>query len=242
MKTTKLRSFAVIAIALSIVSATALAIPANAATATDTAHYITINATGSTSVVPDAVRINATVSVLGASSKLALADASKASAAVRAALVANKVSAKDFSTQSITVYPEYTYPANSNPVISGYRASQSFNIVVRATATAGDVVDSIIEAAGDNVQINGVSPFVSDDAKATITARTAAIAQAKAKAKAYTKLLGIKLGKVIYVEESSTPIAYPIYGMTAKADGVATQVDLGEQKVTVSVTVRWAIS
>jgi len=242
MKLKKLRSIAATTIPLSLVSATALAIPANAATATDTAHYITISATGSTSVVPDAVRINATVSVLGTSSKAALTAASITSGAVRAALVANKVSTKDFSTQSITVYPEYTYPANANPVISGYRATQSFNIVVRATATAGDVVDAIIAAGADNVQINGVSPFVSDDAAATITARTSAIAQAKAKAKSYTKLLGIKLGKVIYVEESSTPISYPMYSMTAKADGVATQVDLGEQKVTVSVTVRWAIS
>ncbi len=237
MKTTKLRSFAAIAIALSLVSGVGLAMPASAA---DTAHYITINATGSTSVVPDAVRINATVTVLGTTSKLALADASKTSAAVRAALVANKVSTKDFSTQSITVYPEYTYPANSTPVISGYRASQSFNIVVRKTATAGDVVDAIVEAGGDNVQIGGVSPFVSDDAKATTSARYSAIY--KAKAKAYASLLGIKLGKVIYIEESSSPISYPIMYASAKADGVATQVDLGEQNVTVSVTVRWSIS
>ncbi len=239
MKTTKLRSFAAIAIALSLVSGVGLAMPASAA---DTAHYITINATGSTSVVPDAVRINATVTVLGTTSKLALADASKTSAAVRAALVANKVSTKDFSTQSITVYPEYSYPANSTPVISGYRASQSFNIVVRKTATAGDVVDAIVEAGGDNVQIGGVSPFVSDDAKATTSARYSAIYKAKAKAKAYASLLGIKLGKVIYIEESSSPISYPIMYASAKADGVATQVDLGEQNVTVSVTVRWSIS
>ena len=239
MKLKNSRTFVISAIALSLFAGAGLAVPASAAeTAT---HYITISATGSTSVVPDAVRINANVSVVGATSKEALASASTSSAAVRAVLVANKISKKDFSTQSITVYPEYTYPANSNPVISGYRASQSFNIVVRATATAGDVVDAIVEAGGDNVQINGVSPFVLDNSKATVSARAAAVKSAKAKAKTYASLLGIKLGKIIFFEESSTPTYYPMYAAAAKADGMATQVDLGEQKVTVSVTIHWAL-
>ena len=39
-----------------------------------------------------------------------------------------------------------SYLDNSNPVISGYRASQSFSITVRAAATAGAVVDAIVDA------------------------------------------------------------------------------------------------
>ena len=52
----------------------------------------------------------------------------------------------------------------------------------------------------------------------------------------------MKLGRVIYLDETSTPVAYPIYTATAKADNAETVVDLGEQKVSVSVTVRWAIA
>lgn len=94
---------------------------------------------------------------------------------------------------------------------------------------------------GDNLQVNGASPFVLDNDKATETARASAVKNAKAKAASYAKLLGVKLGKVIYLDEPSTPTPYPVYGMTAKADDAATQIDLGEQKVTVSVTVRWSI-
>ena len=191
---------------------------------------------------PDAVRINATVSVVGASSKSALATASTTSSAVRAALIANKVGAKDIATQSVTVYPEYSYPQDgTKPVLTGYRASQSFEIVVRAASTAGAVVDAIVDAGTDNLQVNGVSPFVLDNNKATEKARTYAVGRAKAKASSYAKLLGIKLGRVIYLDESSSPTSYPIYSMAAKADSAATVIDLGEQKVTVSVTVRWAI-
>ena len=237
MKLKPFRTIAALVIAISLIGGAAVAVPASAA---DT-RYITISATGTTTVVPDAVRINATVSVLGSSSKGALSTAGTTSNAVRAALTANKVGTKDIATQSITVYPEYSYPANGTQTLSGYRATQSFDITIRAASTAGAVVDAIVEAGGDNLQVNGVSPFVLDNNKATETARAYAVGRAKAKAASYAKLLGIKLGRVIYLDETSTPSSYPIYATAAKADSAATVVDLGEQKVSVSVTVRWAI-
>ena len=238
MKLNRIRTIAALVIAISLIGGAGLAMPASAA---DT-RYITISATGTTTVVPDAVRINATVSVLGTTSKSALATSATTSSAVRAALTANKVATKDIATQSVTVYPEYSYPQDGGkPVLTGYRASQSFDITIRSASTAGAVVDAIVEAGGDNVQINGVSPFVLDNNKATEKARAYAVGRAKAKAASYAKLLGIKLGRVIYLDETSTPSSYPIYTTAAKADSAATVVDLGEQKVSVSVTVRWAI-
>ena len=237
MKLNQIRTTIAAVIVLALISGVGLAVPASAA---DT-RYITISATGTTTVVPDAVRINATISVLGTTSKGALSSAGITSTAVRSALTTNKVATKDVATQSITVYPEYSYPASGTPALSGYRATQSFEITIRSTTTAGVVVDAIVEAGGDNIQVNGVSPFVLDSDKATETARTAAVKKAKAKAASFAKLLGVKLGRVIYLDETSTPTAYPIYTATAKADSAETVVDLGEQKVTVSVTVRWSI-
>ena len=237
MKLNRFRSIMVTVMAITLISGVGLARPANAADS----RYITVSATGTATVVPDAVRINATVSVLGTTSKGALSSAGATSTAVRSALTASKVATKDVATQSITVYPEYSYPASGTPTLSGYRATQSFDITIRNAATAGAVVDAIVEAGGDNLQVNGVSPFVLDSDKATETARTAAVKKAKSKAASYAKLLGVKLGRVIYLDESSTPTAYPIYTATAKADSAATVVDLGEQKVSVSVVVRWAI-
>ena len=177
MKLNRIRAAVAAVIALTLISGVGLAVPASAA---DT-RYITISATGTTSVVPDAVRINSTVSVLGTTSKGALGTASKTSSAVRAALTANKVATKDIATQSITVYPEYSYPASGTPNLSGYRATQSFDITIRSATTAGVVVDAILEAGGENLQVNGVSPFVLDSNKATETARTAAVKRQKQK-------------------------------------------------------------
>ena len=238
MKSTKLRMITILSLSIALIGAVGLSAPANAA---DT-RYITIRATGSTNVVPDAVRITATVSVIGKTSKEALASAGTTASAVRKALTANKIATKDLATQSLSVYPEYTYPANATPVLSGYRASQGFDITVRAAVTAGAVIDAIVAAGGDNLQVNGASPFVLDNDKATETARASAVKNAKVKAASYVKLLGVKLGKVIYLDETSTQSAYPVFGVSAKAEDVATQIDLGEQKVTVSVTVRWSIN
>lgn len=240
MKTKIFGRIAILSIAISLIGGAALAMPATAANSN--ARYITISATGTTTVVPDAVRINATVTALAKTSKEALAASSTTATAIRKALTANKVASKDVATQSVTIYPEYAYPQNETPVLTGYRASQSFSITIRAATTAGAVVDAIVLAGGDSLQLNGVSPFVLNDDKATDIARTNAVKRAKAKAASYARLLGVKLGKVIYLDESSSPSNYPIYTSTAKDEGSATQIDLGEQKVSVSVTVRWSIS
>ena len=68
MKLNRIRTAVAAVIALTLISGVGLAVPASAA---DT-RYITISATGTTTVVPDAVRINATVSILGTTSKGAI--------------------------------------------------------------------------------------------------------------------------------------------------------------------------
>jgi len=205
-----------------------------------TSRYITVNAQGSIKVVPDAVRISATSTNVAATSKEALAATAKTSAAVRAAILAAKIDKKDISTPSISVNPEYKYDNNTSTLI-GYRASQSFNIVVRAADTAGSVIDDIVAAGGDSVQLNGATPFVLDNTKATTAARTAAVKSARAKAASYATLLGVKLGKVTYLIENSSPTPYVPVMAVAKAESDATVIDLGEQEVSVSVTVKWSL-
>jgi uncharacterized protein YggE len=240
MKTTTKRNITVLSIALALVAGI-VAMPA-ATAATSPSRYVTITADGSVKVVPDAVRMNATVSIISGTSKEAQAQVSKTSAAVRAALVAAQIEKKDIATQSITVYPEYNYTQEAGSKLIGYRSSQSFAIIIRNAANAGDIVDSVVAAGGDNLQINGVTPFVLDSTKAAESARAVAVKNAKAKAASYAKLLGVKLGKVTYIVENYAPASYPVQIALGKAeDAMSTVVDLGQQDVTVSVTVRWAL-
>jgi len=240
MKLTSKQNIALVSVALILAGGIA-SMPVASAT-TSASRYVTITADGSVKVVPDAVRMNATVTVIAGTSKEAQAQVSTTSAAVRAALVAAQIDKKDIATQSITVYPEYNYTQEAGSKLIGYRSSQSFAIVIRNAANAGDIVDSVIAAGGDNLQINGVTPFVLDSTKAAESARAVAVKNAKSKAASYAKLLGVKLGKVTYIVENYAPASYPVQTMLGKTqDSMSTVVDLGQQDVTVSVTVRWAL-
>ena len=204
-------------------------------------RYITVKAQGTVKVVPDAVRINATATNLASTNKDALSATSKTAAAIRAALKTAKIDSKDIATTSITTFPEYKYGNDGTTTLLGYRATQSFTITVKAANTAGALVDSLVAAGGDSVQINGVSPFVLDSTKATESARAIAVKNAKSRALSYAKLLGVSLGKVNYLTEDSSPVPpAPIFA-TAKSEADATVVDLGQQDVTVAITVQWSL-
>jgi uncharacterized protein YggE len=223
---------------LVIASIAGLIAPSANAAAT---RYITVSAQGTIKVTPDAVRLNATVSAVAATSKDALAAANKTATAVRATLKAAKIDTKDISTQSVTVYPEYKYANDGTSTQIGYRGSQSFTIVIRAAVTAGSIVDSLIAAGGDNLQINGATPFVLDSSKSLDAARAAAVKSAKSKAISYATLIGAKLGAVNYLVENSAPTNYTPVMAVAKAESDATVIDLGQQDVTISITVQWAL-
>jgi len=229
------------AIALLMLSLAGLSLsPATAATDTS-AKGITVSATGTVKVTPDTVRLSATISSLAATNKEALAKANESASTFRTVLLAAKIATKDIKTQSFSVSPEYNYTQDKGQVLLGYRASQSSEVIIRDEKNAGPIIDAIIVASGDGLVINSVSPFVLETTKATTAARAAAVKTAKTKASAYAKLLGIRLGKVAYLNENSSPVyTGPVYAM-AKDSVAATQIDLGQQEITVTVEVRWNI-
>jgi len=222
---------------LAIITAISLAPSASANT-----RHITVTGTGTATVAPDAVRFLASVSILDATNKAALSNANKSSSAIREALKANGIESKDIKSSSLTVYPEYNYSQDKGQELMGYRATQSFTIVIRKAASAGEVIDVVVNAGGDPLQITGVVPFLSKDSAAAAAARKAAVADAKSRAISYASALGQRLGRVIYLNEITAPTYnFPVIGVE-KAASDATQIDLGPTEVTVTVNVRWALN
>jgi len=103
-------------------------------------------------------------------------------------------------------------------------------------------VDSVVGAGGDAIQINGVTPFIVDPTKASASARADAVKRAKAKAISYASLMGVKLSRVNFLVENSAPNSYPPMLAMAKSDAGATVIDLGQQDVSVSITIQWALA
>jgi|GEM_PF-211942 len=205
---------------------------------------ITVQATGVALAVPDAVNLSLTVSALADSSEAALARVADAADNVRSAIKDGGVDEKDIATLTVSVYPEYTYPAAGGQTLVGYRASQSFAVVVHKADTAGSVVDAVVAAGGNAVQINGATPVLLETSDSAKKARADAIDNARAKAEDYAKLMGVDLGDVISITEISAPISsLPNKSdMAGSESSAAIKIDLGEQQVTVTIEVRWGLN
>jgi len=206
------------------------------------AQGITVQATGTADVVPDAVQISLAVSVLAETNDVALAQASASADVVRETLLDMKIDEADFATQGLSVNPEYTYTEAEGQKIVGYRATQIFDVLVRDAANAGAVIDAVISKGGANVSVNSTYPVVNDATSGSVAAREDAVANARAKAEAYAELLGVKLGDIVYLTEINAPTNVVVAKSSdAMAEGAATQIDLGTQEVTVTVEVRWKL-
>jgi uncharacterized protein YggE len=235
------RAIAIALAFISLIGVVTLGIgPAQAA---EPDRHVTVTGVGTINVVPDAVRFYPSVTALANKSSEALATASKTASAVRAALRNAGIATKDIKSSNLSVYPEYNYTQDRGSVIVGYRATQSFTVVIRKADIAGKVVEDVVNAGNENVTINGIVPFITKGSAAMEDARAAAVADARSRAASYAKLLGTSLGKVVYLQENSAPsYSFPRLGMAKAEDGSTPQIDLGEEEVSVSITVRWALN
>lgn len=204
---------------------------------------ITVQATGTADVQPDSVRLSISVSVLAETNDIALEQAAEAADVVRNVLLGQQIAEADIATQTLTVNPEYTYTETEGQKIVGFRASQVFDVLVRDGSNAGDIIGDVISEGGASVSINSVTPVIDDATAGAITAREDAVKKARAKAEAYADLLGVELGKVVYLTEISSPTNVVIGAKSdVMAEGAAPIIDLGTQQVTVTVEVRWRLA
>ena len=203
---------------------------------------ITVQATGVADVVPDAVQVSLSVSVVAEANDVALSQVAATAEVVRTTLEQLGIDAADIATQSVSVNPEYSYTEAEGQKIVGYRASQSFDGLVRDASAAGAVVDALVAAGGANLSINATYPVVNDSTAAAQAARNDAVAKARAKAEEYAELLDVELGDLVFLTEVSAPTNITIGAKAdVMAESSATVIDLGTQEVTVTVEVRWQI-
>ena len=111
---------------------------------------------------------------------------------------------------------------------------------------AGTVIDAVAVAGGDLTRIDSISFSVDDTTGYYAEAREKAVADAEAKAKQLAEVAGVKLGKAVYVSESSY-VPGPIYRQdliaekAAGAPAVETPISPGEMEITLNVQLAYAI-
>ncbi|HEX5523827.1 MAG TPA: SIMPL domain-containing protein [Pedococcus sp.] len=196
---------------------------------------VEVTGVGTASGVPDVVRLDVAVRCEAADVSSALADAGARAAALADAARDHGVAARDLQTSGAGVAPRHD---REGTAVIGYSAHQMLRLAVRDPERVGDLVEAFSGAAGNALAIDRISLEVADPGPLREQARTAAFADARAKALQYATLAGRELGKVSAISDVVPGGAQPRYDlMAAKAGGMP--VELGEHTVTATVVVRW---
>jgi uncharacterized protein YggE len=190
---------------------------------------IWVTGTGTATGAPDLAVLNLGVETLADSAAEARTTAAGGIKAIREALTEREIAPEDLQTRHYRIGPRYDYvevtecvdeegdsvePSESGEpspgtqctrshkqVLRGYQVNNQLDVKVRDLDTVGEVIDGVIEAAGDIVRINGINFSIEDSAALEDEARAAAVADMQAKAVSLAELAGVGLGPLVYLTE-----------------------------------------
>lgn len=203
---------------------------------------ISVSGTGEVKGRPDTLIVDIGVAVLRPSVDEATSDAARLAQAVIDALKANGVAEEDIATTNYSIWPEYDY-RNETQTLRGYRVQNVVSASIRDLDNAGTAIDAATAAGGNDTIVQGVRFAIEEDSELVTAARAAAWADAKTKAEQLAGLAGRSLGAAISISESTTfPTPVPFYARAAEGAGdVATPIEPGQQTVTVTISVQFAL-
>jgi len=151
------------------------------------------------------------------------------------------VAEKNIKTTSYSVNPDYNFDKTQR--ITGYTVTQ--NLEIKSDISKINQVIDKTSANGANLA-GGIEFMLNDDKMLELEnkAREEAVQKAKRKAEGLAKASGIKLGKIVNVQESGENIPRPIF-LDARSDkaqlGQPTNITPGENNVEVTVTLSYQI-
>ena len=202
-----------------------------------------IHATGEVTRVPDVAIISAGVVSRSPTASGALQDAANRMDRVLGALKRAGVADRDIQTSNVNLNAEYRYPENQAPQLVGYTATNSVTIRFRDIRNSGKILDALVSQ-GSN-QISGPSLVVDKPEAALDEARAKAVAIGRARADLYARSLGMRVVRVVSVNESggyyAPPPAPPPAPMMARAEFADTKIVPGEQKLQVNLAMTFEL-
>jgi hypothetical protein len=156
---------------------------------------------------------------------------------VLSALKGAGIAEKDYQTSRLSLQPQYAPNRPGPSPVVGYRASNRVTIRVRDVSKIANVIDTLV-GAGAN-EIGGINFMVSQASKLLDDARAQAVADARRKAEIYAKAAGVMLGAPLSISEEGAP--GPLFRTKMAPMAAATPVAQGEETLSVTVNVSWAI-
>jgi uncharacterized protein YggE len=219
------------------------------------AEGINVNGQGIAYGSPDVADVDIGVQVPAPTVAEAREKAAVAMDAVIKSVKGNGVADADVRTSQFSVDPQYSYPPGTNPyqggsqTITGYQVTNVVTVRIRKLDTVAKIVDEASAAGGNSTVVRRMAYGILDQKKLQTQARDLAVKEAKARADELASLNGVKAGKALQINESTSalpPQPYYYSGaapvVTAPRTGdTSTSIESGQLSVVVRVTINYEI-
>lgn len=222
---------------LATVFAMLLATPA---LADDFPSAISVSGEANVSVAPDLAQIDAGVANDAKTAKEASDANNAAMGKVLLALKGAGIAEKDYRTSRLSLQPQYgqNKSTGASPVV-GFRASNRVTVKIRDVTKVAGIIDALVGAGAND--IGNISFEVTQASKLLDDAREQAVADARRKAEIYAKATGVTLGPPLSVTEGGAPVPLFKARMATAPMAATAAVAPGEETLSVTVNVSWAI-
>jgi len=224
---------------LALVAALLLSAPALAETPADIPAAISVTGEAQVSVPPDLAHIDAGVATDAKTAREASDMNNAAMSKVFAALKGAGIDEKDIQTSRLSLQPQYPPNRTGPSPIVGFRASNRVTIRLRDVGKVAGVIDTLVGAGAND--IGNISFSVSQASNLLDGAREKAVADARRKAEIYARAAGVTLGAPLSISEEGAPAPVFRSKMAAPMAAAPTPIAQGEETLSVTVSVTWAI-
>ena len=199
----------------------------------DGPHGIWVSGNGKASGAPDIAVVSLGVESVEDTAAEARARAAAAMNRVKKVLTDAGIASADIQTRYFSISPRYQgvevercdeaegeqegptkkscYTVWESRLI-GYEVSNQASVKIRNLSNVGTIIDQATEAAGDLVRINGINFNIENPQPLQDEARADAVADMKRKAEMLAELAGVKLGRLVYLNEGAAYVPpQPLY-------------------------------
>jgi len=149
----------------------------------------------------------------------------------------------DIKALSYSLSPDYQYHASGGtPTITAYTATNVVRVTIDDLARIGDVIDTATQAGANRVP--SIQFALRDEESVRTQALREAAVKAKAEADSLAAALGLKVNRILTVEEGG-PVMVPVREVSfarAAISGSPTQIQPGAIEVNANVTLTVEVS
>lgn len=212
-------------------------------------NTITVSETGEIYAKPDLALTTFSVITEAKTVTEAMSDNTQNMNAIISVMKDEGIEEKDLKTTSFTIYPRYEwrkieteiypYPPGKR-VLVGYEVRQSLQVKIREMGEIGDIIQGATDAGAN--QVGDLQFTIDQEDELKKQARGQAIDKAKLKAQEMASQLGVSLVRITHFSESAVfPRFYELMKEVAVGIPEAPQIEIGENKIEVTVTITYEI-